>query len=124
MKQLGSVILPEETVWLNQFNYAPVRQSVNRTVSGTVVYTTQKLYGGRPINLELEQGFAWLDYSAVSELMQLAEIPGRTMSLNWEDIFYVVLFDHSATPYEFKPLVGYNKVDQDFYYGVINLITV
>lgn len=124
MKQLGSVILPEETVWTNQFNYAPVQQTNKRTLSGTMVFTTRRLQGGQPILLELGETRAWLSYTDLLAITELAKTPGNTVSLNWEGVFYLVLFDHAQKPYEFKPVVGYTDPTHDFYYGTINLITL
>ncbi|MFK5969279.1 MAG: hypothetical protein QM487_04060 [Candidatus Marithrix sp.] len=120
MKILNGLELPEGTRWPNKLSYRAVRQSVATTISSNPVVTAQKLSKGQPINLEFGEQRAWLTYAQVQMIMKWAVIPGDTFVLQWNTEMHVVIFDS----YEFLPIVDYDEVENDLYYGTINLITV
>lgn len=124
MNQLANFILPEGTVWSNRWSYSPVRQSNARTTDGGFSWQVQQIYGGRPIVLEWIENWAWLEFSQIQTLINFAAVPGQTYSFLWDGVVYAVLFNHAQQPvFEFTPIYGFNKPDNDLFFGKINLIT-
>ncbi|HIE03097.1 MAG TPA: hypothetical protein EYP59_22915 [Thiotrichaceae bacterium] len=124
-KQLANITLPEGTHWANEFAWAPVRQQNLRTTGGGMVYLTQKLTKGQPIEIEFAKDAAWLKYSEMQQLIDLANKPGETLLLTWDNKARVVIFNHAQTPYEFYPLIPYLEptLEQQRFFGKIHLIT-
>ncbi len=125
MRQFADYNLPDGTRWSNQFNWAPVRQKMNRTTSGNVVYTVQKLHKGQPILLEFPEDGAWLSYVEMKQFVDWAALPGLIFIFTWDNFQSPVLFDHSQNPVlQFEALVDYDDPTIDQFYGRIQLITV
>lgn len=125
MNQLANINLPDGTVWSNRWAYSPVRQSNARTTDGGFTWQVQQIHGGMPIVLEWLEGRAFLSFDEMDTLRQMAATPGQTYSLNWENVLYVVLFNHAQPPvFEFTPIYGFsNSPENDLFFGKLNLIT-
>lgn len=125
MNQLANLELPDGTLWQNRWAYSPVRQTNARTTDGGFTWQVQRIYGGQPIVLEWQEGKAWLDFEQVQTLRDFAQSPGQTYSLLWENVLYVVLFNHALQPvFEFTPIYGFsNSPENDLFLGKLNLIT-
>ena len=125
-KQLGNVILPSNTHWSNEFSWSPIRQQNKRTTGGGMVYLIQKLKKGKPIDLEFTKDSAWLMYSEIRQLIDLANQPNNTLLLTWDEKVKVVIFDHAQQPpYEFHPIIPYlvPTSERQKFFGKIHLIT-
>lgn len=124
MNHLNGLALPAGTRWTNQLNWQPVQQTQARTTGGGLVITSQGLRKGRPINLELKEQYAWFNYSEIQLIILWASSPNDTFPFQWNDTNYLVMFDNSQAPHEFYQVADYNEIDQDYFHGKINLITI
>ena len=117
--------LPDGTRWVDKNQWSPVRQVNQRTTGGSMIYTVQKLHGGRPITLDFPEQTAWLLHQDITRILEWAKIPGQTFLLVWDNQQYVVLFDHTQQPpHEFTPVADYEDPTSDQYSGKIHLITI
>lgn len=121
MRQLGEVVLPDSTQWIDQNSWSPVAQETARTLGGSPIVWSHPLIGGRPITLDIQEGVTWLDQTTVDVIRTMATQPGANFTLIWDSEFYTVLFRHDAQPaVSFEPLWP----NYDLYTGTIKLITV
>ncbi|OQY56431.1 MAG: hypothetical protein B6247_04035 [Candidatus Parabeggiatoa sp. nov. 2] len=125
MRKLADLVLPEGARWTDQLMWTPVRQVAQRTTLGTVVYTTQKLHGGRPVTLEFPEQTAWLSFGQVQKILEWASLPGQSFVFSWDDFQYAVLFDHERLPTtEFISVADLNHSENDQFFGKIHLVTL
>ena len=119
MKSLGGVVLPDETQWIDQHEWSPVAQEVATTLGGNTVFFSQGLTGGQPITLEIEDGITWLAQETVKAIQDMADQPGASFSLIWNDDVFSVRFRHHNRPaVSFQPLWP----NHDLFTGTIKLI--
>jgi hypothetical protein len=124
LRKLAEFILPQGTQWTDQFAWAPISQSTQRTIGGGLVTYSQILYGGRPITIEFPKNHAWLTHTDIEKLIQWASVPEQTFGFQWDESEYLVRFNHSdGKPHEFSRVWNYGQPDNDIYYGTINLLT-
>ena len=122
---LADIELPPGTRWINRHEYSPVRLSAERTISGGMAYSAQRLIGGRPIILEFKKtDFPLLSIAQIEKLKTYASIPNQTLLMVWNNVEYVVIFDHTRSPFEFEPLIGLKNETQDFFAGKLYLLEV
>lgn len=119
-RSLGSIILPEGTIWINQYEWQDVRKTFKRTVGGGFVGYTQRTYRGRPIVLNFDDG--WLTNQQRKDILALANTIDLSTGFIWDDESFTVTFNDP--PHNIKPLMNYYNPDNDRFTGEINLITI
>lgn len=85
---LGSVSLPGDLVWADEFAWNPVAQSSEYSLTGALIVQAAPRLAGRPITLEAKDsgaGYVWVVRSTVLALRTLAETPGWTGTLTLAD---------------------------------------
>ncbi len=128
--QLGTLTLPDNFVWMNEFDWSAVAQEVERSLTGSLVVSeSQKTYG-RPIVLGDGEN-SWLTLSKVNALFALSAVAGQKLALTLPDgRTYTVIFDRAdGAPIEAQPLFPLTvpssaPSDGHFYSVVIRLMTV
>ncbi len=115
-----------ETLQQNQFDWSPVAQDVERSLTGSLVASESLMSYGRSIVLGDGEN-SWLTLAELNTLFALTEMPGKKMLLALPDGRQLtVIFDRSeGAPIEAQqvlPLI--NPDDPDFYAVVIRLLTV
>ncbi len=116
MTALASVTLPDNLYWADEFQWEPVAQSSERTLSGALVVEETAKAKGRPITLE----GAWLDRTTVQDLKALADQAATDMTLELPDgRTFTVLFRRSDAPtIEAMPLFPISEPATDTLYSV------
>jgi hypothetical protein len=121
MKKIGDLILPEETQWIDQYEWSPVHMEKAQTLGGTPIIWSQPLSGGQPITLEIQDGVTWLDQDAVNTIQDMAAQAGASFLFIWDNTVLTVMFRHLDPPaLSFKPIWP----NYDLFFGTIKLLQV
>jgi hypothetical protein len=112
-----SVDLHQDLYWDDEFSWAPVEQSVTRTITGALIVQSALRIGGRPITLRpFEEGCAWMQRSVLEQLRTWAAVAGQQMTLTLRGTARTVIFRHQDTAIESSPVSHLNDVAAgDFY---------
>ena len=79
---LNSIPLPEhDTIWIDEFRYSPVNQSVTTTLGGRQVIEESVRQKGRPITLEAE----WITKATLDLLIAERDTVNNTLVLTVAD---------------------------------------
>lgn len=102
----------EQLEWTDEFDWTPVAQEQERSLSGALLLQYGAKQHGRPITLK-SNGAAWFTQATVRSLEVLRDIPGKVMPLVLPDgRAFSVVFDHSqSAPLKATPL--FRKVAPD-----------
>lgn len=121
---IGSVTLDNELVWVDEFDFAPVIASAERTVGGRLVIQERSLQGARPITLQGDEDRGWQKRSTIEALKNMAGITGATYTLIYGTFTTIVRFRHEeGNPVQFAPVKDYlpDPGTDEWYYGKILL---
>jgi hypothetical protein len=115
----------DDVLWTDEFDFSPVAQTINRTVTGALWVQEAALAAGRPITLQSGNDYGGVPRSEVLDLQTLAAIPNATLTLTLRGATYNVIFDRSSKAIEAKPFIDYSDVDAaDSYLITLRLRTV
>lgn len=79
---LGSVTLPGDMEWTDEFKWLPVGQQASYTITGALVLQANAVQAGRPITLEAKgDNHVWLPRSVIDDLASQLATPGVVLSL-------------------------------------------
>jgi hypothetical protein len=123
--QLDDLTLPEDLLWMDEFDWTPVEQSQSYSITGALIIETGTKQAGRPITLSGGQDFGVIDRAALKLLSaKLSTNSPMVLTLNDQRVFNVI-FNHTKNPIEAKPWIDYSTPDDaDFYTLKISLIAV
>lgn len=114
-----SVELPLDLRWANEFEWSPVEQTVQRTLTGAIVISTSARVAGRPIILAaFEPDTAWTPRPVLGQAREWASVPGQLMLLTMRGVVRTVVFDHAAGAIETTPIAHYNDADASDWFRV------
>ena len=89
---LDSITLPTDLIWIDEYAWTPVKQSINTAVNGGLIIEAAAALAGRPITLQGGDDYAWAS-KATLELLRLKQAtPGLVMSLSLLDVTHSVIF--------------------------------
>lgn len=109
-----SLALSDDLFWSDQYAWAPVEQTVDRSITGALIIQASARVGGRPITLQADdETSAWMPLSAVQQIMTWAATPLQQMTLTVNGAAHTVIFRHQDGPIEAKPVVFYNDQQSD-----------
>ena len=125
MIKLNEVVLTG-LLWDNEFNQNKINQTIQHTLSGSVVVYSGKKLNGYPISLSSGENYGWLKRSVVEQISALTEDINLVMTLNIRGVNKQVMFDNSkGDGFEATPLFPLVNPTADAYYRVkINLISI
>ena len=124
--QLDTMTLPDNLLWVNEFDWTPVAQSTDRSLTGSLIVSESLMTYGRSIVLGDGEN-SWLTLSDLNTLFALSEIPKKKMLLVLpDDRQFTVIFDRQdGSPIEAQQVLPLTiPDDSDFYAVVIRLLTV
>lgn len=122
-----NIALPSDIQWVDEFDWAPVGQGVERSVTGALIVQSRAMTAGRPVTLKPDgDNSAWTRRSVVEQLRNAAAIPGQVMTLTIGSQTLSVIFRHHDGPaVEAKPVAAYDAyTSDDFYVVTLKLMTV
>lgn len=113
-----TINLSPDLLWSDEFNWHPVEQTVQRTITGAQVLQSAQRVAGRAITLEPEDdNSAWHAREVVEQLRNWAAVAGLTLELTLRGTIRNVVFrHHDGAGLEARPIVHFSDPDNtDFY---------
>ena len=93
-----TLALPDQLVWQDEYAWAPVEQTVQRSITGAVLLSVAARTAGRPITLaSAGADRAWLPRSTLDQCRTWAAVAGQQLTLTWRGLSYSVLWRHQDT---------------------------
>lgn len=109
-----TLALPDDLFWSDQYAWAPVEQTVERSITGALVIQASARVAGAPVTLQAsDDTSAWMPLATVQQLMTWAATPLQQMTLVVNGTTKTVIFRHQDGPIEAKPVVFYNDQQTD-----------
>ena len=124
---LDDIILPDDLLWINEFDWNPVEQNIERSLTGALLVQESQLLRGRSIILSGNGEAGWVSRFTVKSLLALSKTTSKTMSLTLADERqFNVIFDRSiASPIEAQQIFPFAyPSDSDDYLLTLRLLTV
>ncbi|WP_022949514.1 hypothetical protein [Methylohalobius crimeensis] len=123
---LDSIVLPDELSWSDEYDWSPVIQSTDYSLTGALIVEEAARQAGRPITLTTPEGGGWTARGTLDALrakltaagdMPLTLHDGRSFTVRWR---------HGDTPLEAEPIFsGLADPDADALYRLtLRLIEV
>lgn len=107
---LDQIILPDELLWTDEFEWVPPQATKAFSLTGALHVQTGTRKAGRPISLESpDQNHGWVPRSTAVTLLSWASLPDRVFKLTFErgaSRFFYVRFDHEKAM-DVKPVLGF-----------------
>lgn len=123
----ASIPLSSDLFWSDEYNWQPVEQTVQRTLTGAIIVSSAQRLAGRPITLEpIDDSAAWMSAATVNQLRNWAAGAGQQMTLNLRGVDRAVIFRHQdGAGLEARPVVQYSDVvDADWYHVTLRLMEI
>ena len=116
---LDNLLLPDDLIWVNEFDWNAVEQSVERSLNGALLVQEMAKQKGQSIELNGENS-GWLTRAQVLELQLMAQSPNKIMTLILADgREFSVIFDRSAPPVFAEPIFPEALADSAAPYAVV-----
>ena len=125
--QLDTITLPDDLLWINEFDWNPVEQTTERSLTGALLVQEGQLTHGRPIVLSGNGEAGWVSRLTVKSLFALSKAANKTMTLTLPDNRqFSVIFDRlNGTPIEAQQVLPFAYPgDSDQYLLTLRLLTV
>lgn len=114
--QLATVTLPD-LIWGDEFDWTPVEQSADYTLTGALIIETAVRQAGRPITLMGGEEYGWTDRATVLALAALVAQPGLEMTLTLDDAReFQVVFRQDDKPMDAGPVLAVTDPEAGDYY--------
>ncbi|WP_066017379.1 hypothetical protein [Endozoicomonas atrinae] len=116
--QLDTISLPDDLLWINEFEWNPVQQSTDRSLTGALLVQEGQLINGRPIVLSGNGEAGWVSRLTVKNLFALSKAANKTMTLTLPDNRqFSVIFDRSnGAPVEAQQVLPFAYPEDDYQY--------
>lgn len=110
---LDGVSLPENLYWADEYDWSPVVQHQEYTLTGALVVEEGERQAGRPITLTTPDGGDWTTRATVDSLKaKLQADNAMTLTLH-DGRSFQVLWRHNDTPIEAQPAALEGVADPD-----------
>ena len=93
-----AISLPADLQWTDEFEWHPVAQTTERSLTGALLVQEAALTYGRPITLQGGDTGGWVARSTVIALKALADDADLIMTLDYHGTEYSVIWDRSGNP--------------------------
>jgi hypothetical protein len=121
-----TVTLSSDLYWEDEFNWSPVAQSVERSITGALLIQASALQAGREITLRsFDQVSGAITAADLAQLKAWASVPNQVMQLSLRGVSRDVLFRHQETAIEATPFEHYSDVQPgDFYLVTLRFMEI
>ncbi len=116
---LNGITLPNQLLWLDEFDWLPVAHSSERSLTGKLLIEEAPLIKGRPITLEGD----WATRDIVEQLYALAGQPGQSRTLDLHGRTFTVMFRQSEQPISAVPIKPHDVPGPNDYYQITLRLT-
>ncbi len=114
-----TVTLPASLLWENEYDWNPVVQEANHTLTGALVVEASTKLTGRPIILRSLPNMGWVNRSDLDQLYTWASEAGKELTLTLRTLGRTVVFNQEQGALE-SELIGYhNDPLPDAFYGIV-----
>ena len=122
---LDNLTLPEDLIWIDEFDWSPIEQTQSYSVTGALIIQSGTKQAGRTITLAGDNSSGLITRLDL-KLLQIKANNNSTMVLTLNDArTFNVVFNHAKNPIEAKPWIDYSTPDDsDLYTLKINLLAV
>ncbi|MBL8444794.1 MAG: hypothetical protein JNK52_12170 [Zoogloeaceae bacterium] len=122
-----TLTLDPDLLWADEFEWAGVEQSVDRSVTGAMIIQAGSRLAGRPITLQPEDdSAAWMPRADMAQLQAWADVPGQVITLTLRGVARLVMFrHHDGGAFSAKPVVHFADPDSaDWLLVTLRFMTV
>jgi hypothetical protein len=121
---LDAIALPDDLIWIDEFDWTPIEQTKSYTLTGALVLESGQKQAGRPITLVGGENAAWAARSQIDALYaKLTNDPTMTLTLHDARVFSVKWVHDN--PIQAKLILDYNNpISSDWYSLTIKLIAI
>lgn len=96
--QFDAIILPPDMAWTDEFEWTPVVQDANHTLTGALIVECAEKQTGRPITLQSGDDRAWITGDKLQLLQTWAARAGGYFGLVIRGQMRTVIFRHQDAP--------------------------
>ena len=124
---LDTITLTDDLLWINEFEWNPVDQTIERSLTGALLVQEGQLTHGRPIVLSGNGEAGWVSRLTVKNLFALSKAANKTMTLTLSDNRqFSVIFDRSnGVPVEAQQVLPFAyPEDNEQYFVTLRLLTI
>lgn len=117
----SSLTLNPDLAWVDQYDWHPVEQNVERTLSGALIVSAATRTNGRPITLQAaDENSGWMTKATLDALRNWAAVPGKTLTLTLTGTARTVVFRHDeGAAIQATPVVFYSDLASDDWFRVV-----
>jgi hypothetical protein len=120
---LDAISLPVDLLWVDEYAYTPVKQTINTAVDGSLVIEAAAALTGRPITLQGGDDYAWISKATLESLRLKQATPGLVMTLSLLGVTHSVIFIQPGITA--KQVVDYsNPASGDWYSVTLKFIKI
>lgn len=120
-----TITIPDDLVWIDEFDFSPVSQSIERTIGGSFIVDEAPLLHGRPVTLQGGE-FVWMTKQTLVDIQTLASVAGKVLTLTLADgqVLDVIFRRDNGNPFSGEPVrrktvqentVNYRNITLRFY---------
>lgn len=126
----GEIALPNDLLWEDELSWVPPAAKETYSLTGALIVEMAARQAGRPITLRsADESMGWVTRETVAQLRAWASVLDKKYRLVLEyptdTRTFVVMFKHSATPVEARPVKGFpGHEDEDYFTVTIRLMEV
>ena len=114
-----SLSLPKDLQWTDEFNWSPVGQNTEFSLTGALLVQEGVKQKGREITLSGLDNMAWITRETAAVLMSMRNTPGLIMTLQFLDYYNVanvlhsfnVIFRQSEGALDLKPIKQWDQFE-------------
>lgn len=118
-----TIDLPADLEWQDEFDWTPVEQSTEYSLTGALIVQSGAMQAGRPITLYGGREGAWIKRAKLEQLYAMASVSGLQMTLQLWGRTFTVMF--RETPLNAEPIRRLADPGPDWNYAItINLMEV
>jgi len=123
--KIDDLILPDDLVWIDEFEYSDIAQSQKRTLNGALIINESAKVKGRSITID-SVGAVWVTRSKIQALKDMNDTLNGIFTLTFHERSYLVKFNKSSgSAITVKQVVECSDPNEDSPYTVtIRLIEV
>ena len=123
---IGGIDLNPSLQWTDRWRYSSIAQEQLRTLGGSLVVNSARLYEGLSVTLEADTSTGWFTKTQVESMLTLADGLTSTYTLDFHGVVMTVAFDHTKSPVvQMRPLLFKEPQEvTDYFIGTLKLITV
>ena len=119
-----SIAFSDDLQWSDEFAWAAVEQTTQRTITGGLIIQSASRTAGRPITLAADTDSAgWVQRTTLDQLFTWAGSPGKVMTLTYRGVAHQVAYRHQDTAIDATPVVPFSDVQSgDFYHVTLRFL--